>query len=166
MTARWQLVLTAFAISCSSAAAWELPPDNGTMGKETIAAILAGNDYPETGGYRQSIDFIDFTAYGQKFTQTVVTLTPDRPLIRNGKKIVVVGGEPGSEYAMDFVRTVEDQGRRRGLARQARDHLRGTDARGTLEFPRPDQGRLLGIGAARPAHADLRSRPDRALDGE
>jgi hypothetical protein len=28
------------------------PPDNGTMGKETIAAILAGNHYPETGGYR------------------------------------------------------------------------------------------------------------------
>jgi len=109
MTARWQLVLTAFAISCSPAAAWELPPDNGTMGKETIAAILAGNDYPETSGYRQSIDFIDFTAYGQKFTQTVVTLTPDRPLIRNGRKIVVVGGEPGSEYAMDFVRTVEDK---------------------------------------------------------
>jgi hypothetical protein len=97
MTARWQLVLTALAISCSPGAAWELPPDNGTMGRETIAAILAGNDYPETSGYRQIIDFIDFTAYGQKFTQTVVTLTPDRPLIRNGKKIVVVGGEPGSE---------------------------------------------------------------------
>ena len=56
MTARWQLVLTALAISCSPAAAWELPPDNGTMGKETIAAILAGNDYPETSGYRQIID--------------------------------------------------------------------------------------------------------------
>ena len=109
MTASWQLVLCALAIGGVPAAAWELPPDNGTMGKETIAAILAGNDYPETSGYRQSVDFIDFVAYGQKFTQTVVTLTPDRPLLRNGKKIVVVGGEPGSEYAMDFVRTVEDQ---------------------------------------------------------
>ena len=108
MTARWHLVLTALAIGCFPAGSWELPPDNGTMGKETIAAILAGNDYPETSGFRQSIDFIDFTAYGQKFTQTVVTLTPDRPLIRNGRKIVIVGGEPGSEYAMDFVRTVED----------------------------------------------------------
>ena len=109
MTARWHVAVTALAISCAPAAAWELPPDNGTMGKETIAAILAGNDYPETSGYRQSIDFIDFTFYGQKFTQTVVTLAPDRPLLRNGKKVVVVGGEPGSEYAMDFVRTVEDK---------------------------------------------------------
>lgn len=109
MLATWQTLISAIAIGCAPAAAWELPPDNGTMGRETIAAILSGNDYPETSGYRQSIDFIDFSAYGQKFTQVVVTLTPDRPRLRNGKKIVVVGGEPGSEYAMDFVRTVEDK---------------------------------------------------------
>ena len=103
------ILLSAIAIGCAPAAAWELPPDNGTMGRETIAAILAANDYPETSGYRQAIEFIDFSSNGQKFTQVVVTLTPDRPLFRNGKKIVVVGGEPGSEYAMDFVRTVEDK---------------------------------------------------------
>ena len=74
MTTTWQLVLCALAISVVPAAAWELPPDNGTMGKESIAAIVAGNDYPETSGYRQSIDFIDFTMYGQKFTV---------PLLRN-----------------------------------------------------------------------------------
>jgi pimeloyl-ACP methyl ester carboxylesterase len=105
----WQALISAIAIGCVPAAAWELPPDNGTMGRETITAIFSANDYPETGGYRQSIDFVDFSAYGQKFTQVVVTLTPDRPRLRNGKKIVVVGGEPGSEYAMDFVRTVEDK---------------------------------------------------------
>ena len=109
MLATWQAFIGAIAISCAPAAAWELPPDNGTMVRDTIAAILSANDYPETSGYRQSIDFIDFSAYGQKFTQVVVTLTPDRPRLRNGKKIVVVGGEPGSEYAMDFVRTVEDK---------------------------------------------------------
>jgi pimeloyl-ACP methyl ester carboxylesterase len=109
MLATWQAFIGAIAISCAPAAAWELPPDSGTMGQDIIAAILSANDYPETSGYRQSIDFIDFSAYGQKFTQVVVTLTPDRPRLRNGKKIVVVGGEPGSEYAMDFVRTVEDK---------------------------------------------------------
>jgi hypothetical protein len=109
MTTRWPIVLGAFLISTASAVAWDLPPDRGTMGKETIAQILAGNDYPETSGYRQQIDFIDFSSYGQKYTQVVVTLTPDKPLLRNGKKIVVAGGEPGSEYAMDFIRTVEDK---------------------------------------------------------
>ena len=109
MLATWQALIGAIAIGCAPAAAWDLPPDNATMGRDTIATILSANDYPETSGYRQSTDFIDFVAYGQKFTQVVVTLTPDRPHLRNGKKIVVVGGEPGSEYAMDFVRTVEDK---------------------------------------------------------
>src|SRR5262245_58860291 len=107
MNAKWYALVSAIAIGCAPAAAWELPPDNSTMSRDTIAAILAANDYPETSGYRQSIDFIDFTAYGEKFTQVVVTLTPDKPLLRNGKKIVVVGGEPGSEYAMDFVSAIE-----------------------------------------------------------
>ena len=99
--------VAAFAIMGGPAFAWELPPDKGTMPKETVAAIVAGNDYPETTGYRQSIDFIDFTANGHNFTQVVVTLTPDKPLLQNGKRVVVVGAEPGSEYAMDFVSTAE-----------------------------------------------------------
>jgi hypothetical protein len=94
-------------IGCSAAAAWELPADNATMGRAAIAEILAGNDYPETTTYTQRTDFIDFTANGRKFTQVVVTLTPARPRLRNGFKLVVVGAEPGSEYGMDFVRTVE-----------------------------------------------------------
>src|SRR2546425_891285 len=94
MTTTWHSLAIAIAVSSTAATAWELPPDNATMGQDAIAAILSGNDYPETSGYRQSIDFIDFSANGQKFTQVVVTLTPERPRLRNGKKIVVVGGEP------------------------------------------------------------------------
>src|SRR4051812_16556494 len=88
------------AFGSGSAAAWDLPPDKGLMGKDTIAAILAASDYGETGSYRQAIDFIDFSANGKSFTQVVVTLTPDKPRLQAGKKLVVVGGEPGSEYAM------------------------------------------------------------------
>jgi hypothetical protein len=101
------LALVLAAIVSAHVAAWELPPDNGTLGKDAIGAILAGNEYPVTTSYKQSIDFIDFSAYGQRFTQVVVTLTPDTPRLRNGKKLVVVGAEPGSEYGMDFVSTVE-----------------------------------------------------------
>ena len=106
MRTQW-LLLFAALLAASPASAWDIPPDNGTMGRQTTAAILAGNDYPETSTFRQTIDFIDFSANGQNFTQVVVTLTPDRPRLRNGRKLVVVGGEPGSEYAMDFVTTVE-----------------------------------------------------------
>ncbi|MEA2825443.1 MAG: hypothetical protein QOF03_1925 [Alphaproteobacteria bacterium] len=107
MALKFLFWLGAFALIASPAAAWDIPADNGTMGKAAIDEILAGNDYPETGTYRQAIDFIDFSANGQNFTQVVVTLTPDKPRMRNGKKLVVVGGEPGSEYALDFVSTIE-----------------------------------------------------------
>ena len=87
--------------------AWDLPADNATLGRQAIAEILAGQEFPETSSYTQRIDFVDFTAHGQPFTQVVITLTPDEPQLHNGKRIVVVGGEPGSEYGMDFISTVE-----------------------------------------------------------
>lgn len=87
--------------------AWDLPADNATLDRQAIAEILARSDYPETSSYTQRIEFIDFSAYGQPFTQVVITLTPDTPKLHNGRRLVVVGGEPGSEYGMDFVSTVE-----------------------------------------------------------
>ena len=101
------LGLLAAAIVSVHVVAWELPPDNGTLGKDAIGAILSGNEYPVTSAYTQTVDFIDFSSHGQRFTQAVITLTPDTPRLRNGKKLVVVGAEPGSEYGMDFVSTVE-----------------------------------------------------------
>ncbi len=87
--------------------AWDLPADNGTVGRQAIADILASGEYPEASSYSQRVEFIDFSAHGQPFTQVVITLTPDKPKLHNGRRVVVVGGEPGSEYGMDFVSTVE-----------------------------------------------------------
>jgi pimeloyl-ACP methyl ester carboxylesterase len=101
------LVLGVVAMLSAQIAAWELPPDNGTLDTDAIAAITAGDDYPITTTYTQNVEFVDFSAHGQRFTQVVITLTPARPRLRNGKKIVVVGAEPGSEYGMDFISTVE-----------------------------------------------------------
>jgi hypothetical protein len=87
--------------------AWDLPADNGTLDRQAIAEIAARGDYPETSSYTQRIEFIDFSAHGQPFTQVVITLTPDKPRLHNGRRVIVVGAEPGSEYGMDFVSTVE-----------------------------------------------------------
>jgi hypothetical protein len=106
---KWRILLGAMVLAASPALAWEIPADNGTMTQATVKEILASNDYPETSTYKQAIEFIDFTANGQNFTQVVITLTPDKPLLRNGKKIVVAGGEPGSEYGMDFIKTIESK---------------------------------------------------------
>jgi pimeloyl-ACP methyl ester carboxylesterase len=107
MRSKLLVLLSLIVFTASPASAWDIPPDNGTMGQAAINEILAANDYPETSTYKQAVEFIDFSANGQNFTQVVVTLTPEKPRMRNGKKLVVVGGEPGSEYAMDFVTTVE-----------------------------------------------------------
>ena len=107
MNAKW---LIPVALLCASPAlAWDLPADKATMPRSTVAEILAANDYPETTAFTQKVDFIDFSANGQNFTQVVITLTPARPRLHNGRKIVVVGGEPGSEYGMDFIKTVENK---------------------------------------------------------
>ena len=80
--------------------AWDLPVDNGTLDQQAVKEILASGEYPESGAYTQRVEFIDFSAYGQPFTQVVITLTPDKPKLHNGRRLIVVGGEPGSEYGM------------------------------------------------------------------
>ena len=84
-----------------------LPADRATMGREAVAALLARDDYPATTGFTKRVEMIDFGSFGQEFTQVVVILTPDTARLHRGKKIVVVGGEPGSEYAGDFLETPE-----------------------------------------------------------
>lgn len=89
----------------SQAQAWELPADKGTLGQEAVREIVDSRAYPESSGYQRHTAFIDFSSHGQLFTQVVVTLTPDRPRLHRGRKLVVVGGEPGSEWAGDFLQT-------------------------------------------------------------
>jgi hypothetical protein len=108
MSARFASLLLLISLSAGRIGlAWDPPADNGTLGRQSIAEILAGREYPETSSYTQRVEFIDFSAHGQPFTQVVVTLTPDTPKLHNGRRLVVVGAEPGSEYGMDFVATVE-----------------------------------------------------------
>ena len=96
-----------FMCGAAPAADWRLPPDKGTLTTDEVGAILAGSEYPETTTYTRRTEYIDFTSYGQKFTQVVVTLVPKQPRLHKGRKLVVAGAEPGSEYAMDFLETVE-----------------------------------------------------------
>ena len=98
-------IIAAFFLLSPQTFAWELPADKATLGKEAIREILDSNAYAETGTFKRDIAFIDFDSHGQKFTQVVVTLTPDKPRLHKGKKLVVVGGEPGSEWAWDFLET-------------------------------------------------------------
>jgi hypothetical protein len=99
-----------FALAAAAAAfthAANLPADRETVPRAELAAIVAADEYPAVSGYTQRVEFIDFTSFGQDFTQAVVILSPDKPRLHRGRKLVVVGGEPGSEYAGDFLVTPE-----------------------------------------------------------
>jgi len=84
-----------------------LPADRETVPRDTLAAIASADEYPATSAYTKRVEYIDFKSFGQDFTQVVVVLTPDKPRLHLGRKLVVVGGEPGSEYAGDFLETPE-----------------------------------------------------------
>ncbi len=104
--------LFAFCLAAACAAAptvhaWTLPADGATMDRETVRAVRAADDTPATTGYQQRVEMIDFENHGQRYTQVVVTLVPDKPRLHQGRRLVVVGAEPGSEYATDFIETPE-----------------------------------------------------------
>src|SRR5262245_40265815 len=84
-----------------------LPADRATMGRDALAALLAREDCPVNTGFTKRVEMIDFTSFGQEFTQVVVILAPEKPRLHRGRKLVVVGGEPGSEYGGDFLETPE-----------------------------------------------------------
>ncbi len=77
------------------------------MDRETVRAVAAASDAPATTPYQQRVEMIDFESHGQRYTQVVVMLVPDKPRLHQGKRIVVVAAEPGSEYAGDFLETPE-----------------------------------------------------------
>jgi hypothetical protein len=51
-----KILIAVLVVAAGPAFAWHLPADKGTMPKEDVAAIVAGNDDPETTSYKQSID--------------------------------------------------------------------------------------------------------------
>lgn len=84
-----------------------LPDDNGTLPADTVAAIQNSDAYPETTGFRTTVEFIDFEHHGKPFTQVLTVLRPDQPRLHNGKQILVVAGEGGKDNGNGFIETYE-----------------------------------------------------------
>jgi len=84
-----------------------LPEDNGTLPRETVAAIEASDAYPETTGYTKSVEFIDFKRHGKPFTQVLTLFRPDKPRLHNGREILLVAGEGGKDNGNGFIETYE-----------------------------------------------------------
>jgi len=83
-------ILLAFVLGACIARAAPLPADRETVPSAELAAIAAADEYPATSGFTQRVEYIDFGSFGQDFTQVVVILTPDKPRLHSGRKLVVV----------------------------------------------------------------------------
>lgn len=101
------LILLCSLLSVHPASAWELPADKGTIPAAQVEEILAGKDFPETTSFSKRIDYVDFEANGRTFTQVVLRLDPEKPLLHNGKKVVLVATEEGSSSLNGFLETDE-----------------------------------------------------------
>lgn len=101
------VIVAALAACPVSASAWELPPDTGTIPESQVEEILQGKDFPETTTYASKLDYVDFTDNGAQFTQVVLRLDPVKPLLHNGKKVILVATEEGSSSLNGFVTTDE-----------------------------------------------------------
>ena len=84
-----------------------LPDDNCILPKEVVTAITECDAFPETTGFSESIEFIDFEHYGKSFTQVLTTFKPDIPRLHNGREIILVCGEGGKDNGNGFIETYE-----------------------------------------------------------
>lgn len=56
------------------------------------------------GDFSLAVRFFDFERYGKPFTQAAIVLTPQTPLLVDGRPVVVVASEGGNDNGRDFVR--------------------------------------------------------------
>ncbi len=96
-----------FAATLSLSQASELPKDFEVVSKSKIAEIQNNPGYPETSSFRQETQYLDFEYHGKIFTQVTIRLTPEKPLVVNGKKVVVVAAAAGSENGPDFLQNAQ-----------------------------------------------------------
>jgi hypothetical protein len=81
---------------------WAALPDESSLTASAMAEIASRWDACELTGFRESTHFFDFEHNGKPFTQVAVVLTPDRPLIVDGRCVTFVASEGGHDNGREF----------------------------------------------------------------
>ncbi len=84
-----------------------LPDDGAVIPASTLSAIIESDAYPESTGFTRTIEYVDFEMHGKPFTQVVMTLRPETPRLHDGKEILLIAGEGGSDNGNGFLATYE-----------------------------------------------------------
>ncbi|SIT40767.1 exported hypothetical protein [Paraburkholderia piptadeniae] len=102
-------LMVSLMTGAAHAFAWNLPADKSTVPEKEVEEILAGRDFPETSGFTKRLEYVDYKSNGVTFTQVVMRLDPDKPLLHDGRKVVLAATEEGSSSANGFI--VTDEGK-------------------------------------------------------
>lgn len=81
---------------------WQELSDESTLSAAAMAEMAGRWDQRELTGFRQVVRFFDFEDNGRPFTQVAVVLTPDRPLVVDGRRVVFVASEGGHDNGREF----------------------------------------------------------------
>lgn len=83
---------------------WNALANGSVLSASLIAQAVErtrdGADIP----VRQDVRYFDFDGYGKPFTQVALVLTPERPMLVNGRRVVLVTSEGGSDNGRGFIR--------------------------------------------------------------
>ncbi|MBN9035934.1 MAG: hypothetical protein J0H53_07680 [Rhizobiales bacterium] len=78
--------------------------DGAVLTPEQLAPLMEWARGRKLCDYKVSTRFFDFEAYGKPFTQAAILFEPETPLIVDGRKVVVIGSEGGSDNGRGFLK--------------------------------------------------------------
>jgi len=94
-------------------------PEESVLPADALATLQEKWSDRRDSGFGQEVRFFDFEANGKPFTQVAVVLTPERPLLVDGRRVVVIASEGGHDNGREFiVDTAGEEGAGPWLARR------------------------------------------------
>jgi hypothetical protein len=83
---------------------WDALDDGSILSADVIARTIARANAEADSRFSQEVQFFDFTGYGRPYTQVALVLRPERPLRIDGRRVVMVTSEGGSDNGRAFIR--------------------------------------------------------------
>ncbi len=84
-----------------------VPPEGQIVDRAALQASIDRAGARERCGFRRDVRFFDFEANGKPFTQAAILFVPEKPLRVDGRRVVLIASEGGSDNGRAFVRDNE-----------------------------------------------------------
>jgi hypothetical protein len=83
---------------------WDALADGSVLSADVIAGAIERAAIDADRPFSQDVQFFDFESYGRPYTQVALVLRPERALRIDGRQVVMVTSEGGSDNGRAFIR--------------------------------------------------------------